>query len=264
MSKLFKQPVWGYIIAVFGWSGLFYLPSFLVPSSFLTTLMRYLAGAGPLVMGIGWTYAMQSKTELRRYWLQATTFNKTRLQWYALSVIIVPVLTFIAVVIDRISGGDGGIFRSFSTVGGFLTFLVIMLVFGPLPEELGWRGYALPQLIKQLTPLSASILLGSVWAIWHLPLFFIPGTYQAGLGVGSSLFWLFLVSLLFDSIVITWIFINTNSNTLTAIVYHFMTNVVGELFYLSPSARFYRILVYTIVCVIIATQLVKPHQSKSQ
>lgn len=53
--------------------------------------------------------------------------------------------------------------------------LLIWLV-RALPEEYGWRGYALDRLQEHLGALPASLVLGSIWSLWHLPLHFIPGT----------------------------------------------------------------------------------------
>jgi membrane protease YdiL (CAAX protease family) len=57
---------------------------------------------------------------------------------------------------------------------------VLLVLGGPLGEEPGWRGFALPRLQAWTTPLAASVMLGTIWALWHLPNFFIPqmGTWQ--------------------------------------------------------------------------------------
>ena len=47
-------------------------------------------------------------------------------------------------------------------------------------EEIGWRGYALPRLARDLGLAPASIVLGVIWACWHLPFFFIPGVAHCG------------------------------------------------------------------------------------
>ena len=52
-------------------------------------------------------------------------------------------------------------------------------------EELGWRGYVLDRLQEKRSALVSSLILGVVWSLWHLPLFFVQGSYQAGLGVGT-------------------------------------------------------------------------------
>ena len=58
-----------------------------------------------------------------------------------------------------------------------ILFIQILLLGGPLNEELGWRGFALPALLERINALSASLIIGLIWAVWHLPLFFaeIPG-----------------------------------------------------------------------------------------
>ncbi|MFE1959014.1 CPBP family intramembrane glutamic endopeptidase [Streptomyces sp. NPDC059479] len=72
-----------------------------------------------------------------------------------------------------------------ATVGGIVPFFVSMLIAGPLAEEPGWRGTAYPRLRASMSRLQAGLLLGAVWAVWHLPLFFIEGTVQAEFGLIS-------------------------------------------------------------------------------
>ncbi|MFD7897199.1 CPBP family intramembrane glutamic endopeptidase [Streptomyces sp. NPDC059743] len=72
-----------------------------------------------------------------------------------------------------------------STVGGIVPFFVSMLIAGPLAEEPGWRGTAYPRLRASMSRLQAGLVLGAVWAVWHLPLFLIEGTVQAELGLIS-------------------------------------------------------------------------------
>ncbi|MFJ9249057.1 type II CAAX prenyl endopeptidase Rce1 family protein [Streptomyces sp. NPDC101776] len=72
-----------------------------------------------------------------------------------------------------------------SDAGGPVPFFVGMLVAGPLSEEPGWRGTAYPRLRASFGRFQAGLLLGVVWAIWHLPLFFVSGTLQAKFGLIS-------------------------------------------------------------------------------
>jgi membrane protease YdiL (CAAX protease family) len=94
------------------------------------------------------------------------------------------------------------------------TFLV-----GPL-EEFGWRGYAQDCMQASWNRVISSMNLGIVWALWHLPLFFIKDTYQYNLGAGSQSFWLFIVGIVPLTFVFTWIFNNTNRSTLAAMFFH--------------------------------------------
>lgn len=95
---------------------------------------------------------------------------------------------------------------------------------GPVGEEFGWRGFALPQLLERFSPLNASLRLGLIHASWHLPLFFIPGMPQTQ--VSFPIFTLGVVSIaIFD----TAIYLRTGANLLLAILVHLMANVCGGL-----------------------------------
>lgn len=83
-----------------------------------------------------------------------------------------------------------------TTIGGPVPFLVSMLIAGPLAEEPGWRGTAYPRLRGSMTRLQAGLLLGVVWAVWHVPLFFISGTVQAAFGLISWSGLLFTLSVI--------------------------------------------------------------------
>jgi membrane protease YdiL (CAAX protease family) len=93
---------------------------------------------------------------------------------------------------------------------------------GPVGEEFGWRGFALPRLLERYSPLHASVRLGLIHAAWHLPLFFIPGMPQRQ--VSFPLFTLGVVSIaIFD----TALYLRTGANLLLAILVHLLANVCG-------------------------------------
>jgi uncharacterized protein len=108
----------------------------------------------------------------------------------------------------------------------FLAFAVFVPIFGPVPEEIGWRGYALDALQARLSALAASLLLGAAWALWHAPLLFIAGYYADGTLPEPVLF---TVAILVNSVLYTWIYNHTRRSVLAAILLHFMINFVGML-----------------------------------
>ena len=61
-----------------------------------------------------------------------------------------------------------------------LGVMLFFLIYDGLGEEIGWRGFALPEFQKRLGSLGGSIIVGILWAVWHLPLFFTPGSNQYG------------------------------------------------------------------------------------
>jgi membrane protease YdiL (CAAX protease family) len=144
-------------------------------------------------------------------------------RWYLIVV-------FGYAAITGISLGIGGLLRpaSFGFPGppALLSVLLLTLVRdpGPLGEELGWRGFALPRLLERRSPLRASAILGLVHAAWHLPLFFIPAMPQTQLS-----FPLFTIGVVAIAIFQTALYLRTGANLLLAILVHLLANVGGGL-----------------------------------
>jgi uncharacterized protein len=107
-------------------------------------------------------------------------------------------------------------------------FLVATLVLdaGPVGEEIGWKGYALPRLLdSKRGPLFAAIVFGVIWGVWHAPAFLVSGTSQSESGMGFV--WLFLGTT-FTSVIMTWLYKRTNESILVAgILVHMMNNSVA-------------------------------------
>ena len=110
----------------------------------------------------------------------------------------------------------------------YLVLVVLMPWNGPLGEEFGWRGFALPRLQVRFGALTASIIIGVVWGVWHLPTFFAEQGVLAAL-VSSTGVVLFLViytaGTIANSVFITWLYNKSASSALIGgIIWHAMTN----------------------------------------
>ncbi len=114
-----------------------------------------------------------------------------------------------------------------------LDFIVFVLVVG---EELGWRGYALPLLLEKRSALMASLILGVLWGLWHLPTFLVPGTPQYGLP--SPAFVLLTVEY---SILMTWVYLHTKGSVLIATLFHGAINIFQGFFLagIDPASRYW-------------------------
>ena len=99
-----------------------------------------------------------------------------------------------------------------------LPALLIMLLLGPI-EEFGWRGLALPLLQRRFTPLWSSLIIGSIWGVWHLPAFFIGGTPHS-----QWVFAEFFVGAIALSVIMTAMFNAARGSILTAALFHFQLN----------------------------------------
>ena len=110
-----------------------------------------------------------------------------------------------------------------------IVFSVLLLMPVCASEEIGWRGYALPRLTKALGLRKASLILGPVWACWHLPLFLLPG--MRGYGQSVSLFVLGVTAL---SVVFAWLYTNTNGSLIPVVLLH---TAMDEVLPLLPKRR---------------------------
>jgi membrane protease YdiL (CAAX protease family) len=100
-----------------------------------------------------------------------------------------------------------------------LNVLLIFLVGGPLGEEFGWRGFALPALQECWGWRIASVVLGIVWAAWHLPLFYTAGNLQSHWPFG----W-FALSVIASSVLFTWLFNRSQGSVVPVLVLHTAIN----------------------------------------
>lgn len=86
-------------------------------------------------------------------------------------------------------------------------------------EEMGWRGWLLPRLLERFQPLAASLLLGLIWAGWHLPTFVIPGTSQSHFPLPAYVLYVCALSVVF-----TWLYSKTRGSAFYATVFHGCVN----------------------------------------
>ena len=101
---------------------------------------------------------------------------------------------------------------------GYLLLLApleILVLGGPLGEEPGWRGFLLARLLPRYGAVAAGLMTGAVWFAWHLPLFWLPGSAQAGIPLAY-----YAVTLLSYSMVLTWIYVRSEGSVLLCILFH--------------------------------------------
>ena len=143
--------------------------------------------------------------------------------WYAAALLIPAAVMLTAVGLDVLLGADA---PSFPAPGRWplvaVNFLAVLLIGGPLGEELGWRGYALPRLERRFGWTAAAVLLGLIWAAWHLPLFLLPRTPQAHL----PLAWFVLQTVAF-SVILAWVYGRSGGSLLLVVLLHGAVNTLA-------------------------------------
>lgn len=105
--------------------------------------------------------------------------------------------------------------------------LLFALPYGP--AELGWRGFALPHLQRRFSPLASSLILGVIWAFWHLPMFWVPGAaIPASLDVTPLAVLLYVAEVSAASLLLTTLCNNTRGSVLLAVLMHLTVTVCGD------------------------------------
>lgn len=219
-----------YFIVTFSFSWLFWLLPVLASQSFLTlpmpNMVWVIIGAhGPLVAAIILTAKTGGWAAVKE--LLRSGFNfRMSLKWWVLIIALPIVLTGIAVwaniLINNYQPDTTLLSQPLMIVP---TFLLMFFLGGSFQEEFGWRGYALPRLLKLANPLNASLLLGAVWGLWHLPLFYVDGASQAFMPFG-----IFLLLAIGFSVMFTWFFFKTKFNLFSALLFHTAINTSLSLF----------------------------------
>jgi uncharacterized protein len=126
--------------------------------------------------------------------------------------------------------------QSLTSFGSPVLFLLVYLIVGPLSEEPGWRGYLLPGLRLRLTPLKVGLFFGPLWAIWHLPLFLIHGTYQYQQGIWTVGGAMFLISTMGLTVAVSFAFEKLGGLP-ASITVHFMSNTLPAVLGLTTEAN---------------------------
>ncbi|MFD1600292.1 CPBP family intramembrane glutamic endopeptidase [Halobellus rarus] len=192
-------------------------------------MLSTLAGFGPLAVG----GALSWRDGNVRSWARQALRWRTEIQWWAVALFVAPVLSLIGYgSYLAVTETSFGLTDDPIVILYLMLFFYILLLRGGFGEEMGWRGYALPLLLKQYNTTIAALLIGVGWAAWHLPLFFIQGTRQSGS------FTLYLVGVVGLSIILAWLYTRSRGSVLLTTVFHAQWNVFdsGALFATSGEA----------------------------
>lgn len=178
----------------------------------LTNPLFFLAVYAPAVSGAGLVLRHYGVRGLRSF-MKRLTLWRMPLGWTAYLLLGVPAAFYLGAWIKGSSLAFP--FAPWYTV---VPALLLMLVLGPM-EEFGWRGVALPLLQRRFRPIIADLILSTLWALWHVPAFFLSGTPQSDWSFPA-----FFVGVVSISFILTPLFNATRGSILIAALYHFQMN----------------------------------------
>lgn len=147
---------------------------------------------------------------------------KVGTRWYVFAASYVAVVKLVAAAAHRVIAGE---WPPFGQAPLYLLFVaVIFSTPFQAGEEIGWRGYALPRLSSRIGLASASLVLGIIWAVWHLPLFFIADTTTSG-----QSFPVYLLSVTGLSVAFAWLYSRTGGSLLLVMLLHAAANNMKDI-----------------------------------
>ncbi len=226
VEKIKKHPVvWFYLLAFStSWLGMisivlvsrsiapFYRPYFLLLSIFYAI--------GPALAAVIVSQVAHGKTGIRGL-LKGLIRWRVGPVWYIVAVLGPAVLFLAAQLITKLLGLIVTIAVPQGDLSPYalLTFAINFLA--NTCEEIGWRGFALPRLQKRYNTMLATLIVGMLWALWHLPLLFMMGNPM------SEYPFLWFIIIVADAFIYTWIYNSTKGSILLVAIFHGAGNIIG-------------------------------------
>lgn len=220
--------MWGFFAATYAVAWLVWLPSIVWRSEQPNLPLIALGAFVPSTMGIVFTYLAKDRSGRRDFWRRVVDVRRIGWPWWAVIAGIFPLLYMVSGLAFSLLGGD---LPAFKDILGQLAnpvlvaeLVVANLVISGFSEELGWRGFALDPLQARWGAARGSLVLGLLHALWHTPLFLIPGITQGEMGLFSLDCFLFMAMVPLGAVVMTWVYNNTQRSILSAVLLHFFQN----------------------------------------
>src|SRR5579883_335876 len=222
-----RHPLVFYFLLAYGFTGGYSLVFYVLLHINLNLLVL-----GPPLAAIIMTAAIEGAAGVRRL-LGRIVLWRVGVQWYLFAIPGIFVISLLGTIVL-----PGALASYHAPSTGFLLNIplnfVVSFLIGPLFEEVGWRGFALPRMQRLQGPLIGSLLLGLLWAFWHLPLFLVPDFASQNGGLSLASFSMLALGAIAISIIMTWVFNNTRGSLLIIMLIHNSVNVsqgvVGSLF----------------------------------
>lgn len=252
-ERYIYKPVRFYI-TTFAFTWFFWILAIIFNRNTLLYLFMFLGLISPAAVAIVTVRTSKSdvlKQDLKR---KLVSFYRLKPLNILFAVFVFGIVVVLSILLSVLFGGSISqlsFTEDFSfSIGGASALLTILLA--SVIEEIGWRGYGEDSVAAYHSWFVESIIFGFVWSIWHLPLFWIPGTYQCGLREMGVVYMInFLISVVPLGFVTTWVYVKNNRSMLASIIFHLFVNTMQEKIAMTPETKCIESLVVAVVAVII-------------
>lgn len=186
---------------------------------------------GPTAAGLLLTGLMEGRDGWRRLGRRLLIW-RVSVFWYLFSFLSTAVVALAAIGLHVALGGAAPQFNDPAQLYLVVPAFLYVLFTSVVGEEVGWRGYALPRLQRRYGALGASLILGLVWGLWHLPLFWMAGNFHREIPVA-----LFLLQTGGFSVLYTWMNNQTRGSLLMPHLFHAASNTTLGVLPILPQAN---------------------------
>ena len=252
MKKYKYRPVLFFVLAyLFTW--MFWIPAVFVPEN-IGIILMLIGLIAPAV--ISTIFVLASDSEALKQDLKNKVFGFYKVKWQnvILAIIVFAMIIVASILLSLLFGQsieqfaftEDFSFTGVGIAGAFITILVASII-----EEVGWKGYCEDSIGDYMNWFWESMIFGVLWSLWHLPLLFIPGTYQAGLMVNPLYVVNFFISGVPMGFIITWVYLVSDRSILACMVFHLFVNFMQEKIAMTPETKCVETIVATIATIVI-------------
>lgn len=251
MSYRYRPVLFFTLAYLFTW--IFWIPAIFIPGNPGALLMLIGLTAPAVVSTI---FILMSGSDLLKKDLKIKLIGLYKVRW---KNVILAILQFAGIVVCSIllslafgqSLDQFAFTEDFSFTGVGVAGALVSCTVAAILEEVGWKGYCEDSIGVYMNWFWESMVFGILWALWHFPLLFIKGTYQAGLMVNPLYVVNFFVSGVPMGFIITWVYLASDRSIMACMIYHLVVNLLQEKIAMTPITKCVETIVVTFVAVII-------------
>ena len=250
-SYRYRPVLFFFLAYLFTW--IFWIPAIFVPED---------PAAGLMVVGlvapavVSTVFVLVSGSDILKQDLKNKLIGFYKVRWRN---VFLAILLFAGVVAGSIllslafgqSTDQFSFTKDFSFTGVGIGSALITVTLASIIEEVGWKGYCEDSIGNYMNWFWESMIFGALWSLWHLPLIFIRGTYQAGLMVNPLYVMNFFISGIPLGFIITWVYLVSDRSILACMIFHLFVNFMQEKIAMTPETKCVETIVVTIAAAVI-------------
>ncbi|MBR5109748.1 MAG: CPBP family intramembrane metalloprotease [Clostridia bacterium] len=246
------KPVKFFALAyLFTW--IFWIPAIFVSEDIGVALMA-LGLIAPAVVST--LFVLLSKSDVLKRDLKNKLVGFYKVKWVNvfLAVLLFAFVVVCSILLSLAFGQSLNQFswtEDFSFTGVGIGSALLTILFASIIEEVGWKGYCEDSIGQYMNWFWESMIFGALWSLWHLPLIFIRGTYQAGLMVNPLYVVNFFISGIPLGFIITWVYLVSDRSILACMVFHLFVNFMQEKIAMTPETKCVETIVVTAAAAVI-------------